>query len=377
MRERRRPRVVIAANSAWNILNFRAGLIRALERHGYEPVAIAPEHPSTDEKLRQLPIERAAIRIDRSGLNPLADLRLMLGYRSILKRVGAAAFLGFTIKPNIYGCLAARLLGIPAVANISGLGTAFMKRGALRSLVTWLYRIALARAAIVFFQNPDDRALFIHLGIVREDRTRLLPGSGVDLDHFAPTALVEGPATFLLIARLLGDKGIREYAAAARIVRRTVPDARFQLLGAIDHENRTSIAPSELDEWVGEGTVEYLGEAEDVRPAIARATALVLPSYREGLPRSLLEGAAMGRPLIATDAPGCREVVQEGVNGYLCAVRDAGSLAAALTKFAQLRAADRAAMGAASRQIVEARFSETTVIEAYLKVLGTLVTVER
>ena len=180
-------RVILAANSSWNIVNFRAGLIRALKREGYEPVVVAPLDEAAKSRMEDLQVERLVIGIDRSGLNPIADLRLLREYRRILKRLRPAAFLGFTIKPNIYGCIAARALGIPAIANISGLGTVFIKRGLLLAFVTRLYRFALSRAAIVFFQNPDDRALFIGRRMVRPEQARLLPGSGIDLDRFAPT----------------------------------------------------------------------------------------------------------------------------------------------------------------------------------------------
>ena len=314
-------RVVVAANSSWNIVNFRIGLIRALERAGYEPVVVAPPDAAAEPRMAELQVERVALGIDRSGLNPLADLRLLGNYRRILKRLRPAAFLGFTVKPNIYGCIAARSLGIPAIANISGLGTAFIRPGPLRAIVTLLYRVGLSRVAVVFFQNPDDRELFIERRMVRADQARLLPGSGVDLDRFVPSPQPSGPATFLLIARLLGDKGVREFAAAARSLRAQIPDACFQLLGPIDEGNRTAIARAELDGWIAQGLVDYLGETNDVRPYVAAASAVVLPSYREGLPRTLLEAAAMARPLIATDVPGCREVVEDGVNGFLCRVQ--------------------------------------------------------
>jgi glycosyltransferase involved in cell wall biosynthesis len=322
--------------------------------------------------MSDLQVERLVIGIDRSGLNPIADLRLLGEYRRILKRMRPAAFLGFTIKPNIYGCIAARSLGIPAIANISGLGTVFIKRGPLLAFVTRLYRFGLSRAAVVFFQNPDDRALFVARRMVRPEQARLLPGSGVDLDRFAPAPQPVGPPTFLLIARLLGDKGVREFVAAARSLRADLPDARFQLLGPIDEGNRTAIARAELDEWIAQGAVDYLGETDDVRPYVAAASAVVLPSYREGLPRSLLEAAAMARPLIATDVPGCREVVEDGINGILCQARDAESLAKAMKTLAKAPVAKRSAMGEAARRKVQDQFSETVVIAAYLDALDTL-----
>jgi len=364
-------RVVLAANSSWNIVNFRAGLIEALKREGYEPVVVAPLDEAAESRMGELGVERIVVGIERSGLNPIADLRLLGEYRRILK-LRPAAFLGFTIKPNIYGCIAARSLGVPAIANISGLGTVFIKRGALLALVTRLYRFALSRAAVVFFQNPDDRALFIERRMVRPEQARLLPGSGVDLERFAPAPQPLSPPTFLLIARLLGDKGVREFVEAARMLRPGLPEARFQLLGPIDGGNRTAISRAELEEWIAQGLVDYLGETDDVRPYVAAASAVVLPSYREGLPRSLLEAAAMARPLIATDVPGCREVVEDGTNGFLCRVRDSESLAKAMKNLAEMPVSRRSAMGEAARRKVQDQFSETVVIRAYLDALDTL-----
>jgi len=363
-------RVAVSGNSSWNIVAFRTGLIRGLREQGYEPVVIAPIDPDGEERMTKLGLERIVIHIDRSGLNPFADFGLMLTYRSILKRLRPIAYLGFTIKPNVYGCIAARMLGVPALANISGLGTVFIKRGPLLALVTALYRFALSRAAVVFFQNPDDRALFVERRIVRPDQARLLPGSGVDLDRFKPAPLPDGPVTFLFIGRLLGDKGVREFIEAARQLRRELPDARFELLGPLDEGNRTAIGKDELDRWVAEGAIDYLGGTDDVRPFIARATVVVLPSYREGLPRSLLEAGAMARPAVATDVPGCREAVVDGETGFLCRARDSRSLAEAMKRLAALSGEERKAMGVAARRRVEEKFSETVVISAYLGELG-------
>jgi hypothetical protein len=319
-------RVVLAANSSWNIVNFRTGLIRRLKSEGYEPIVLAPSDAGTEARMRHLDVEWITVNIERSGLNPFSDFALLLKYRKILRRLRPFAFLGFTIKPNIYGSIAAHAQAIPVIANISGLGTVFIRRGLLLALVSGLYRFALRRAAVVFFQNPDDRALFI----------------------------------------------VRELAEAARSLSRQHLQVRVQLLGPIDEGNRTSITRAEVERWVGDGVIEYLGEADDVRPFIEMASAVVLPSYREGLPRSLLEAGAMGRPLIATDVPGCREVVDDGVSGMLCAVRDSASLAQSMTKFAGLPREARSAMGFASRRKIEAKFSEDVVIGAYLNALGKL-----
>jgi glycosyltransferase involved in cell wall biosynthesis len=361
---------VIAANSTWNIVTFRQGLIRALRAAGYEPLVVASVDPAAEPRMADLDVRRITVKIERSGLNPFADYRLLRDYRRIIREHVPVAFLGFTIKPNIYGSIAARSAGVPAVANVSGLGTVFLKSGLLMKFVIRLYRYALRRADVIFFQNPDDRELFVSKKIVRRDQTRLLPGSGIDLDQYKPASLPDGPPKFLLIARLLGDKGVREFVEAARAVREALPGAGFQLLGPLDHQNRTSISPAELDGWVSEGIVEYLGSTDDVRPFIGRSSVVVLPSYREGLPRSLLEGAALARPLIATDVPGCRELVEDGVSGLLCAARDPGSLAAAMLRFGQMTAAERRKLGLAARAMVEERFSEQLVVQAYLDALA-------
>ena len=322
--------------------------------------------------MRALDVERVPVAIQRAGLNPFADLKLFLDYRRLLKRLKPAAYLGFTIKPNVYGSLAAASLGIAALPNVSGLGTAFIRGGALETFVKRLYRIGFRRAPVVFFQNDQDRKLFVDRRIVRAEQGRVLPGSGVDIERFTPVPPPEGPPVFLLIGRLLRDKGVMEFVEAARMVRATIPAARFQLLGPIDEANRTSVRRADIDAWVAEGVVEYLGTTDDVRPFIAAASAIVLPSYREGLPRSLLEGAAMARPLIATDVPGCRDVVEDGVNGYLCAVRDPASLAQALIRFSELPQSERLAMGNCARKRVQDRFSEKFVVDAYLNALAEL-----
>jgi len=365
-------RVVLAGNSSWNIVNFRSGLIHALKAAGYEPVVIAPVDPAAEQRMADLGVERIVIGMERSGLNPLADLRLTLTYRRLLKDLQPIAYLGFTIKPNIYGGIAARLTGVPLIANISGLGTVFLKRGLLQALVSRLYRFAFKRAAVTFFQNPEDRALFVERGLVRRDQAQLLPGSGVDLERFQPIAHPVGPATFLFIGRVLGDKGVREYVQAARMVRADIPGVRFQLLGPVDEGNRSAVTHREVERWVAEGIIEYLGATEDVRPYIAEATAVVLPSYREGLPRSLLEAAAMARPLIATDVPGCRELIEPGVNGLLCQPKNSSSLAKAMKTMMNSSAEDRSKMGAASRRMVEQGYSQNVVIGAYLDALGKL-----
>jgi glycosyltransferase involved in cell wall biosynthesis len=359
-------KIVVSSNSAWNLVNFRRPVIEALVAAGYEVIAVAPAD-GAEPRLTALGVRFWDIRMRGAGTSPFEDSRLLLDYLRLIRAERPAMFLGFTAKPNIYGSLAAQLAGVPVAATISGLGSAFLKGGLLGGLLLRLYRLALSRAQAIFFQNPTDRALFIARGIARPDQARLVAGSGIDLERFAPAPVETGQDfRFLLIGRLLLDKGIAEYVEAARLVRRRHPAARFQILGGAAPENPSAVSQAELARWAGESIVEQLGVSEDVRPFIAAAHCVVLPSYREGLPRSLLEGAAMARPLIASDVPGCRDVVDHGVNGLLCEVRSASSLAAVMEQMLGLTVADRHAMGAAARKKVEAEFDQKLVAQAYL-----------
>jgi glycosyltransferase involved in cell wall biosynthesis len=278
------------------------------------------------------------------------------------------------VKPNIYGGLAARLLGITQVGNISGLGTAFIQGGWLGRLVQGLYRLGMGGAKTVFFQNPDDRDFFLARRLVRKDQAALLPGSGVNLEYFKPVvrppepAGAQRPFVFLFIGRLLGDKGLLELVQAVKLLKGTA--IRLLILGPDGGTNPTAISPAALAQWRQDPQLELLGPTDDVRPVIARSDCVVLPSYREGTPRSLLEAAAMCRPLIATDVPGCREVVHDEQNGYLCQVKDPEDLARAMRQMVELLPEQRLAMGRASRRLAEEVFDEKVVVQKYLDALG-------
>lgn len=365
-------KAVLSVNASWNVVNFRSGLIRGLQAEGMEVAVVSPPDPFTPA-LEALGVSYFPIGMDNQGTSPLRDLRLLRDYRRILRHVRPDVFLGYTAKPNVYGSLAAHGLRIPVINNVAGLGTAFIKQGWMTHAVTGLYRLAFRRSSTIFFQNPEDRDLFVASGTVAAAKTGLLPGSGIDLARFEPAANPGNPADapiFLLIARLLWDKGVGEFVEAARIVRRQYPQARFQLLGFLDVANRTAVPRSQVETWAAEGIVEYLGTAEDVRPSIAAADCVVLPSYREGLPRVLLEAGAMARPVIAADVPGCRHVVADGENGLLCAVRDPVSLADKMVRMIAMGAHERARMGARGREMVERDYDERLVIDRYLEAIA-------
>ncbi|MER8563024.1 glycosyltransferase family 4 protein [Mesorhizobium sp. M0578] len=372
-------KVILSVNTSWNVVNFRSGLIKALRSCGYEVSVVAPKD-NHSAKLADLGCRYIEIAMDNSGMSPFRDIQLAWRYWRVIRQERPDVFIGFTIKPNIFGSLSAHINGVPVINNISGLGTAFVRGGLLRKIVQALYRYALYRSKLIFFQNDDDRVLFVNEGIVREEQTVLLPGSGVDLDHFSPS-VDEVPrlngVVFILVARLLWDKGVGEFVEAARLVREKVPTARFQLLGFLDVENRTAVPRKSLEQWVDEGLVEYLGSTDDVRPFLQAADCVVLPSYREGTPRSLLEGGAMARPLIATNVPGCKEVVDHAENGFLCRPKDAADLASKMVEFAAMDYPSRISMGQKSRRKIEKQFSETIVIERYLSAMQQILKAEK
>lgn len=364
-------RIVVSINTAWNIYNFRAGLIRALLEHGHEVIALAPPD-AFSPKLEEMGCRFVPIVMDNKGTNPVKDLAVAITYWKSLREIRPAVFLGYTIKPNVYGSLAAQALGIPVINNVSGLGTAFLGNGALQRIVEKLYRMALWRSRRVFFQNEDDRALFVERRLVSPERTGVLPGSGIDLERFTPEPLPacgDSSLRFLLIGRVLYDKGVGEFVEAARALKSEGQRGRFAILGFLDVENRTAVPHATMDAWVAEGAIEYLGTTDDVRPYIAAADCVVLPSYREGTPRTLLEAAAMARPLIATDVPGCREVVDDGVTGMLCRMKDPGDLARCMRAIIAMSPEQRRAMGLAGRRKMEGQFDEQLVITAYLKAI--------
>lgn len=360
-----------------SLIKFRGPLLRALVAKGLDVHVAAPDLadvPDIRTELEALGITLHEIGMKRTGTNPVADLATVAELWRLMRRIRADYVLGYTIKPVIYGSMAAWLAGVPnCFALVTGLGYAFTgeasgKRGLLRKLIQRLYRFGLSKSRKVFFQNPDDEALFRQLGLLPADiPSCVVNGSGVDVADYALAPLPEKPS-FLLIARLLGDKGVREYAQAARKVKAQYPDAVFQLVGWID-DNPDAISQQELDEWVNTGTVEFLGKLADVRPAIADCNVYVLPSYREGTPRTVLEAMAMGRPVITTDAPGCRETVTDGDNGFLVPVQAVDELAAAMVKFIE-NPELVAGMGERSRLVAEQKYDVHRVNEFMLGEMG-------
>lgn len=375
---------LIIASYPASILKFRGALIKALQDKGFEIHIAAPEfevYPEERDSLIALGYTVHDIPMQRTGTNPLNDAKTLSALYLLMKKIKPSHVMGYTIKPVIYGSLAAKLARVPhRFALITGLGYAFQgadeqnyKKSNLQKIMHKLYSIALATTHKVLFQNPDDEALFKSMGILTSNAsTTVVNGSGVDISEYGvqPFATIDDILIprFLLIARLLGDKGVREYAQAAKIIKDKYPQAQFDLVGWID-DNPDAIEQQELDRWINEGLFNFWGKLDDVKLAIAESSIYVLPSYREGTPRTVLEAMAMGRPIITTDAPGCRETVIDGYNGYLVPVKAVEELAAAMERFI-VNPELIIEMGKASRQLVEEKFDVDAVNQSMLEAMG-------
>lgn len=367
-------RLAIIGNQAFSMLNFRGPLIADIVARGHEVFAMAPDFD--DEKLhavRALGATPVDHKLSRTGTNPLLDAAGLADLALKLRTIRPDVALGYSIKPATYGVLAARLAGVPRrFAMIEGLGHVFIETSSirarlLRSAVTLLYRTALARAERTLFLNPDDRDDFVALGLVRPDRAEVTGGIGVDLSTWMPAPPVVDPLSFLFIGRLLREKGILEFIEAARRVKAVHPAVHFTILGDVD-SNPSSVSRNDVEAWVAEGLVDWPGQV-DVAPWIAAASVFVLPSYREGVPRSTQEAMAMARPVITTDVPGCRETVVDGKNGFLVAPRDAAALAGAMQRFVDAPALI-AAMGRESRAMAERHFDVRGVNERLMRLMN-------
>lgn len=374
-------RILLVANTGWYLYNFRLPLARRLREEGLRVTLVSPYDTYVD-RLRAEGFEHHSLqRLSRRSINPLLELFALLELVMLYWSLGPRAVHHFTIKCVLYGTIAAKLASVKSVVNaVTGLGHIFLGRRLitrlLRPPVRWLYRnILRARRGHVVFQNPDDLDAFVEAGLVSPEKTILIRSSGVCLQRFSPRPgnpdlPASGVPTVLFVGRLIAEKGIHDFVQAARLVKQE-HNVCFQVAGDPDPGNPSSVDQATLESWRLEGAVDLLGHVEKIDEIIAMSDIMVLPSYREGTPRSLLEAAAMGKPLVATDVPGCREVVEDGYNGYLVPLRDAEALARAIVDLVRDRDS-AAAMGANGRVKVAAEFSVEKVIQETLKVYSTL-----
>lgn len=362
-------KVAIVLNTSWNIYNFRLNFIKSLLLEGHEVHTIAPKDEYT-HFLTDLGCVHHNVRMDSRGANPIKDSALIIELWSIYRKLRPDVVLHYTIKPNVYGTLAAAMLKIPTINNVCGLGTVFLKDNLVSKIAIALYKISFRFASRIFFQNPDDLKLFVTKKLVKEDAVDIVPGSGINLNHFKPVSYKRNDTfTFLMVSRLITDKGVLEYVDAIKRLKSQGLKVKFQILGAMDPEHRRGIKEQLVRKWIEEGAFEYLGTTDDVRNYIHAADCVVLPSYREGTPRTLLEAACSAKPIIATDVPGCNHVVENNVNGLLCKLKDEKDLA---EKMAQMYALDDETLknfGLRGRAKMEAQFGEELVINKYLSAL--------
>jgi len=359
-------KVIVFVNTSWNIYNFRSGLIRALQKAGYEVHAMAPEDDYSLQ-LTAMGCVYHPVKMKNTGSNPLLDLDLIRRIYKLYSIIKPQVILHYTVKPNIYGTMVAKWLQIPSISTVTGLGTVFLTSGKTNRIARYLYRRAFRYPQKIYFHNQSDLDAFRELKLLTKSNYDLIPGSGIDIVRFSPELppLKRPPFIFLMMARLIEEKGIREYIEAAEIIRNEGLSVRCQLLGAPvpDHKRGIPI------EGISLGQIEYLGETTDVRKYINKSHAVVLPSYREGLSRSLLEAAAMAKPIIASDVPGCKEVVKDQINGLLCKPGNATDLGEKMKKMQSLSSGQLEKMGNAGRSLVLEHFAEDRVIKIYLNTI--------
>lgn len=383
----KKKKIVITSNTSWFIYNFHLTLLKSLQKNGYSIAVMAPRDDFS-EKFEPMGMEYHEIKMNNKGTNPIEDVKLIFDFYKLYKKISPSAILQYTIKPNVYGSIAAGMLKIPVISSITGLGTVFIKESFSSKVAKLLYKIALRSVHRVFFLNADDRELFIQSNLVQHHKAELMPGSGIDTNQFKPVKQrsgQEGIFQFLFIARLLKDKGLIEYQKAAQILRDkylssgSVKDTQpiydnleFCILGAYYPGNPTAVTEEEIEAWEEMGDIKYLGTSDDVPSVISESDCVVLPSYREGLSQVLLEAASMAKPIVTTDVPGCKEIVEDGVNGYLCKVKDVNDLVEQMEKMLLLSHEQRIKMGQKGREKVILEFDEKSVNKQYMETIEEL-----
>lgn len=365
-------KLAFVGNSAQTMINFRYGVMKSLAQSGYSVYVIAPK--DCDVLIfREASINFIPIEIDCKGVNPFRDLSLVRQLRTLYKKERFDVVFHYTIKPVIYGGWASHTVGIKQISVITGLGYTFINKGWLNRLVKRLYRSSLSSANEVWFLNQEDRTLFVEQEIVSKFKTRVINGEGVNLEHYKPvTNSSKQKFSFLFIGRVLWDKGVGEFVEAAKVVKKQHPHVQFNVLGPLGASNPASISQEQMEQWERLGVVRYLGETTDVIPYISSASCIVLPSYREGISRVLLESAAMERPIIASNVPGCREIVLNGESGFLCEPQNVSSLIACMMHMLSLSTEDCINFGKKGRMHVKELYDEQLTINLYKNRLNEL-----
>lgn len=358
----KRDTVLILTNNIGGLYSFRKEVIKAIVDSGYEVFISEPDNDKRETYFELIGCHIIKTEFNRRGMSPVADLKLMMKYRNMIKQLMPKVVLSYTIKPNIYGGIACRLTHTPQLANVTGLGDAMENGGWLQMLTTTLYKFGIRKAKCVFFQNVSNMEFCEKQGVVG-CKTRLLPGSGVNLGcHQCQELPPDGVIKFLFISRLLRDKGTEEFFEMAKTIKGKYPNTEFQILGWCEGDYK-----EQLDELSSNGIIHYLGFTSDIRPYLAKVHCTIMPSYHEGMSNVNLESAANGRPVITTDVPGCRETVDDEETGFLVKARDAESLIEGVERFLSLTYEDKQRMGRKARKKIEREFDRRIVVKAYLE----------
>lgn len=367
-------KIIFSSNISWSIYNFRMKLLKSLQQDGCEIYTVATKDEYT-EKLIDEGFHFEAINLNNNSINPLDDLKTIYDYYKIYKKIQPDLICHNAIKPNIYGTIAAGLLNIPTINNISGLGTLFIKQSFSTKVAKFLYRFSQRKASKVFFQNHDDLNLFVRNRLINLAKTQVIPGSGVDTTKFVSSDYNTSDSffQFLFIGRLIYDKGIREYIEASLSLKSKYPLVRFNILGPLYKNNATAITQEKLDEWLENKEINYLGQTDYVEEVMKIAHCVVLPSYREGLSKVLIEASSMGLPIVTTNVPGCKDVVVDQETGFLCEVKNSVDLAKKMEKMLLLSAKEREEMGCKARERAIEVFDEQIIIQHYKKAIFSLV----
>lgn len=361
-------KLIFVGNTAWGMYNFRKPVLEYFVRQNHKVIVLTPKDKIFQEQIKEIGCKCKTIDIEAKGNNPLKDMKTMWQIRKILKKEKPDCCFFYTIKPNIYGSIAAASLNIPYIPITTGLGYVFLVNNFVSKIAKFLYRIAFRKAKQVWFLNQDDVDAFKKENLIDERKISILKGEGIDINRFE-IHHEKQEISFLLVARMLWDKGVGEFVEAARILKTKYPNVKFKLLGFLGVDNPSAISKEQMDEWIQEGIIEYLGTTKDVRPFIYDATCIVLPSYREGISFSLMEGAAAGKPLVATNAVGCKDIVDDGITGYLCNVKDSKDLAKQMEKIISMSEEERIQMGLKGREKMKNEFGIDIVINKYVEVL--------
>jgi len=372
--------IALVANTTWNIYNFRLNIIDKLLSEGHRVIVLAPIDEYLKYKELYPTVKHIGIKtLNRYGVNPIRDILLILELTRKYRALKPDLVLHYTNKPNIYGALAAKAAGVKSVATITGLGYAFIHKGSVSKITKLLYKLSAKLHKKLIFQNSTDKDLFIENGFVEEKNALLVKGSGVDTGFFFPSenGVDYNFTTFTFVGRLLYDKGIVEFVEAAREIGKKYPNARFWVVGELDQNNPSSIEKEDLNKWIDQKIIEYRGFEKDVRPILRKTDCVVLPSYREGLPRIILEGLSMAKPIITTDTAGCKETVEVGINGYLVPIKSSSKLAEAFSRFLEMDAKDQKAMGLAGRQKAEKEFDSILIADQVYKIIEPIFNSER